>query len=322
MPNPIAVHNVVGDDAVVADDSDGDALAARQLRAAWSDPRLARARGAHVADFFDYLEEANRVLMLANGAISEMRDPQSREAARLAGDADDPGAATDREAALEAARERAELAAAEVHNQHPHLHALTLIGIHGNLDGLVESLTPALHEMRAATVAAQMLDNVQADPAHAELFAGTPPESVEAIRDALAHVMVDRMPSFKWGNGRGESGAERWEAPLRAAGLGAPHDRPIPADLDAALGELSALRDVLVHRAGRVDERALRKWPGLTRLGLDVGDFVRIDRRLYRRYIAAVRCYGTEVVRRLFAGAVPGFDVDLARWEGYAPLLA
>lgn len=49
------------------------------------------------------------------------------------------------------------------------------------------------------------------------------------------------------------SGAKRYEKGLRRVGLGAPEGRPIPADLDQALCEVGALRDVWVHRAGRVD---------------------------------------------------------------------
>ena len=303
-------------------DDGEETLAARQLRAAWSDPRRMRGHGAYIADFFEYLQESDRVLMLAIGAIEELRDAEAREAVRL-GPAGDAPADASREAALQAARERAELAAAEAHNQHPHLRALTLIGIHGNLDGLVEGLTPALYEMRASAVAAAITDRLRADPAMADTVAAVPEGAIEALRDAAARLLVERAPSFRWGHGTDGTGAERWEAPLRAAGLGAPPDRPIPTGLDAALGELNALRDVLVHRAGRIDERALRKWPRLTRLGLEVGDFVRIDRRQYRRYAAAVRCYGSEVVRRLVGGSVPGVDVDLENWEErYAPLIA
>lgn len=44
-------------------------------------------------------------------------------------------------------------------------------------------------------------------------------------------------------------------------GWGAPEDRPIPDDLEIALTELGAVRNVLVHRAGRIDAQALRSWP-------------------------------------------------------------
>jgi hypothetical protein len=305
---------------VVNDSLSDDTLAARQLRAAWNDPRLGRGPGAHVADFFDYLQEADRILMLATRAISDMQDAMAREAARLGLDPGLKGLMADQQAALQAARERAELATAEVHNQHPHLRALTLIGVYGNLDGLVESLTPEVHKMLAPAVARAVMDRVRNDPALAEDVAALPAGSIDAVREALTQVLADRSPP-KPRPRKGESGAERWEARLRTVGLGAPPDRPIPPSLGDALGELSALRDVVVHRAGRVDERALTKWPRLTQLGLGVGDFVRIDRRLYRRYAAAVRSYGSEVVRRLLGDSVPAVAVDLKRWESYAPLM-
>jgi hypothetical protein len=108
-----------------------------------------------------------------------------------------------------------------------------------------------------------------------------------------------------------DAGAARYETVLAKAGLRAPHDRPLPDDLRQALAELGALRDVLVHRAGSVDELAINDAPSLTqRYGQ--GDFVRLNRADYRRYSAAGRAYGAEIIRRLFGRLAP--DVDLASW--------
>ena len=95
------------------------------------------------------------------------------------------------------------------------------------------------------------------------------------------------------------SGVARYEKPLRRVGWGAPADRPIPEDLNAALTELGALRDVLVHRAGRVGEVAIKQAPTL-RYG--TGELVRISREDYRRYSAAIRCYAQEISFRGIRG--------------------
>jgi hypothetical protein len=72
-----------------------------------------------------------------------------------------------------------------------------------------------------------------------------------------------------------------------------------------------SLRHVLVHRAGRIDARALEDAPSLE---YEVGALVRITRVDYQRYSAAVRTYGEEVVWRLSRGL--GVDpFDLGKWR-------
>lgn len=86
-----------------------------------------------------------------------------------------------------------------------------------------------------------------------------------------------------------------------------------------ALREITALRNVIVHRAGRVDDRALREAPTLATVRrMSLGDFVRIGRVDYRMYSAALRSYGDEVLRRLFRASPEFsdlFDFDLIQWR-------
>jgi len=119
------------------------------------------------------------------------------------------------------------------------------------------------------------------------------------------------------------SGIARYERPLRRVGWGAPEDRPIPEDLNVALTELGALRDVLVHRAGRLDDTALKQAPTLR---YRRGQLVRISREDYRRYSAAIRCYAQEVSFRGIRGWPEVTDKrdgpDLARWRDYVRINA
>lgn len=66
-----------------------------------------------------------------------------------------------------------------------------------------------------------------------------------------------------------------------------------------ALGEIIQLRHVLVHRAGRVDARALKHAPSLP---YAEGDLIRIDRAGYKRYSAALWTYGEEILHRMGFG--------------------
>jgi hypothetical protein len=139
-----------------------------------------------------------------------------------------------------------------------------------------------------------------------------------AVVEAARSVVDGHVPEPK--RLRGE-GADRYEAVLAHEGLGAAADRPIPEDLADALTELSAIRDVLVHRAGRIDKRALKAAPSLRGRYRD-GELIRVTREDYRIYSAAVRCYAMEVLYRPLRSSPAADDAthgpDLANWRGYA----
>ncbi len=107
-------------------------------------------------------------------------------------------------------------------------------------------------------------------------------------------------------------GVRRYENVLAQARLDAGADRPIPDDLDEALRELSAIRNVLVHRGGRVDDRALRDAPSLASRYQE-GEHVQIVGADYRKYSAAVRAYGQDVCARLAGPRV--VPSTLADWR-------
>lgn len=121
--------------------------------------------------------------------------------------------------------------------------------------------------------------------------------------------MQQQIAAPKFGRVRGE-GTARYEAVLATVGLSAPPDRQIPDDMDEALTEFSALRDVIVHRGGRVDRKSVDAAP---MLNLPEGQLVRLGRADYLRYAAALRTYGMEIARRLLGPSI--FDLDLANWR-------
>jgi hypothetical protein len=289
-----------------------------QLRNAAHDPRLERPSGAFVADFFDYLTEAERVRFLSIGAIGDLRSALRREEQRLGVSRGATGLTAHQGAALEAAWERSELARIEDTNGYPHLNGLTLIGMFGNLDGLVEQLAPWARQTSATTHLRKRLQRVTQDqPDLAAAVEDANPGAMSAILDAGVSVLLEGLPRLDklWG-----AGPRRWERRLEGCGLEAPGDRPLPSDLADALCEISALRDVLVHRVGRVDAMAISKCFRLSsHLALVEGQFVRIDRHLYRIYSAALRAFGMEVTHRLFRRAgIHEFEVQLPDWRSYA----
>jgi hypothetical protein len=279
-----------------------DALARAQLAAAREDPRTTRGRGAMLADYWDAMEEAERVRQLGVFGLHEMTSAVARRRQELeARGVSDPGRV---EAELEAARELEAMARGEVANEHPHLHATGLISMLSALDALVEELVTAVREMLAHVHVEQQLEELPAQVRpHWEALE---PKLREKLTEALtATVLGERVASAPRG-----PGVERYETVLRRAGLAAPASRPLPEDLCQALGEIIQLRHVLVHRAGRVDERALAAAPSLP---YEDDEFVRINRSDYRTYSAAITTYGAEVIRRLMRDLGP--DINLTAWR-------
>jgi hypothetical protein len=264
-----------------------ESLAERQLANARRDPRLDHTRDAVVADWWAAVEAAERTRIVSILGVQALAGDTSRE----------------REKAM---RERRELAEADIENEFAELNAMTLVSLLSALDALIESLAPRAREMIVAVAVSEAMEKAreQLPKEHSEVD----PEHIEKVKAAGEQVILDRLGKISRATG---AGAERWENVLRQTGLQAPEDRQIPEDLDETLCELVELRHVLVHRAGRIDERAIADAPSLAQ---EVGDLVRIGRDDYRRYTAAVRTYGNEVVYRLMRGV--GYDPpDLSRWR-------
>lgn len=294
-------------------------FARKQIDAARRDPRLERGRGASVADYWDALEEAERVRMLDILGLHELQHALDREEQRLGVSRNDEDLDPSVARRLQAYWERSEMARVEIANDHPHLNAQALVSFMSALDALVEEFVPSMRSILAMALADKTLRQAEAE--HPDAAAQLTPELRERFRDAAQAVLEDQvLPKPKRLSG---GGATRYETRLEAVQLQAPDDRPIPADLDQALNELGALRNVLVHRAGRVDKQALEQAPSLR---YQEGDLVRVSRDDYRTYTAAVRCYGAEVVfrsMRSWPEVSDGEDgPNLSDWRGYVRINA
>ena len=281
------------------------AYAREQLEAARRDPRLGRGHGAMIADFWAALEEVERVRMTAIIGLHEIRRFYEREKAEF----DRAGGDQNREHEVQAYWERAELARAEQENGHPSFNSQALIGLNSALDALVEQFAPAVRDLPCQVRKKEFEKEVP--EAVGPLTREMRPHLIEKTQELLK---VPKIKSLE------KSGAARYERCLRGVGLGAPEDRPIPEDLDRVLREVGAIRDSLIHRAARLDERALNQAPSL-RERYEDGELVRLTDEDYRTYSAAIRCYGAEVVHRLYGKwkdlADPEDAPDLGNWRQY-----
>jgi hypothetical protein len=286
-----------------------------ELVRARRDPRLGFDRRAVVADWWAAIEAAERTRRLAEWGLHELARALEREEVATGHRRHDEGAPPAVRQALEAAYMRAQLAEAEISNELAELNAMTLVAMVAALDAFVEHLAPDARRMRLEIRAGQVLEAAARSLAEANPDAEPLDQAKAAtVRSVVADVLDNLFP--KGERRPGGLGAKRWDSVLVGAGLGPRADREIPADMDEALVEVVALRHVLAHGAGRIDSRALRDAPSLP---YDEGDLVRVSRQDFRRYAAAVRTYGDEVVRRTFEGLdMPDFPLD--RWRRNVPL--
>jgi hypothetical protein len=280
-------------------------FARHQIEVARRDPRVERGRGAMVADFFAAMEEAERWREVTTWGLRELEQAVAHEEARLGLSRTDPDLSPENREILQNAWERAEMARAELANEYPYVHAVTLISMHGALDALVEELVPGAQQIIAGSIFEAARERVEStgDASWKDI----PEDRRSVVREAIVRTIADLLPqnpAKPWG-----SGPQRYELVLERANLHTPPQRPIPADLDEALTELGAIRHVLVHRGGRVDQRALADAPTLKYAD---GEFVRIGRADYRRYSAAVRAYGIDITQRVLG---PMARSDLASWR-------
>jgi hypothetical protein len=277
------ILNAMGD---VNEDPHGEIERARR------DPRLGHGREAVIADWRSAMDSAERVRRLADWGLQELRESEERERLRLSDASHDADYAA---RALLAARQRAALAIAEADNQMVELNAMTLVAMMSATDALVEELVPQAHQMLVEWRVREAMNRVARElPERVSRLAE---EELDRARGLLISAMTEELGEID-GVPRG-AGVKRWELPLAKVGLGAPKGRPIPDDMAQALGQMIQLRHTIVHRAARVDARALENAPSLP---YAAGDLVRIDHAGYKRYSAALWTYGEEILHRMGFG--------------------
>lgn len=277
-------------------ESNAGEYAREQLDAARHDPRLDRGHGGMVADFGDAVEEVERVRMMNVIGLNEIRCFYEREKVEF----DSAGGDDRREGDVQVFWQRAELARAEEENGYPVINAQALIGLHSALDALIQQLPAALRDLPFQV----RLDEAEKQvPEAAEHL--TPELREELIKQLQKLLDVPKLRQLE------KKGVARYERRLRRVDLGS--QRPIPDDLDQALREIGVIRDLLIHRAGRVDQEALDRAPSLADRYQD-GELVRLSDEDYRTYSGAIRWYGAEVIHRISGGGDDGSDPD--NWRG------
>jgi len=234
-----------------------------------------------VGDWAMAMSAAERVRVVAHWSLEELAESEVREREHRA------LGRSRRAAARAAASELAALAASEKDDHMIQLNAMALISMVSATDALIEAFVPTAVRAVVDDLARLMIIGAE-NLAPNEQALRTAEQEIEKFQ-------LQNQPHASAAAPRG-AGANRWENVLARIGMRAPPDRPVPKDLDLALNELIELRHVLVHRAGRIDSRALSNAKSLR---YDSGELVQISSENYRRYSAALWTYGEEIIHRL-----------------------
>jgi hypothetical protein len=181
---------------------------------------------------------------------------------------------------LKRAEYNAKIAAVEVANDHPLLHAQATIAIWGSLETLVRDF---LAFWIVDKPEAKALEQVKTLKIGFGEYEALPSEDRAAY---LLERLEDRLGCRNYG------GIERFEAVFRLFGLSSSLESQIVRDLL----ELSAVRNLLVHRRGIVDARFKTKCPWISN---PVGSQFIVSHKDYHRYFDAVDLYVFEIIQRL-----------------------
>jgi hypothetical protein len=199
---------------------------------------------------------------------------------------------------------------------------MTIISFFGTLEGYVEALSQALVQPvvdhrdqthRELTGRIRRIISQQSKAAHA---AGAPitDETRSGLVKAVLHVVNGlRQASPVKHLSKKIPAVERWEDALGRVGLGETSDRPLPSDLRDTLNELGEIRNVLLHRMGRLDHRALNAvregpWRSIDREAPERGHVAAVEGRIddYLLVTRSSRGPSSNSAHRLASTSTPG----------------
>jgi len=201
-----------------------------------------------------------------------------------------------------------------------HWNALTLVVIYGALEDLVEGMGTGLYPIVRATNPAKRKEIFERNRLrNRELIAageltGQGAHALTKFTKALTDAL---LPDPLLEPNRRLPPANRWEDLLSRIYMRPIPERALPDDLRLTINEFAAVRNVILHRMGRMDEKSLKhvtEGPWKT-----VNERVVIDESLYRRYIAALIAYQRELEDRIRSRTGVAPQSNLAAWRTMVP---
>lgn len=221
------------------------------------------------------------------------------------------------DAAANLSDEKQARAATEYAQARLHWNATALISTFGLVEGHLEALVPVLHAsvskardealLHLKRFSKEKVRELRATGKYDQQFLSTLQRVImETVQEFVVPAPAQRLR-------RDLLAGDRWEDAAARMFFGPTKDRPLPDDLRATLNELGEVRNVLLHRMGRVDDKAFAAFT--SDAPWKVGDSLTIELPEYRRYIAALWAYFEELYDRFLirAGGKPKYDITAWR---------
>jgi hypothetical protein len=201
-----------------------------------------------------------------------------------------------------------------------HWNALTLVAIFGGIEDFVESMGSDLHDAASSAIPEKRKEMFSRNRIRNQELKSRGELSVQGAQ-ALTQFTARLADAFLLKPLRKPKNdlptADRWEDLLGRIYMRPINGRPLPDDLRLTLNELGAVRNVLLHRMGRMDQWALEQvTEGPWR---SVNEKVVIDLDLYARYIAALFSYVYELEDRIRAILQIAPQFDISAWRSAIP---
>lgn len=227
--------------------------------------------------FLQDVERLNGVVDLSAKGISMIRATPKMVEAVMKATAD---ASEDRKAQLDNARKAAELAEHEVDSGFPVLYAWAVVGLWAHLESVIRVFVAAWLKHRKTS---WQVEQIQRLPIKLGEYQSIPSEQ--------KHAFVVELLERELGAGF-KSGVTRFEKLLAPFGLSG----GLPETLKKTIYEFGQVRNVIAHRAAKVDRRFIQACPWLNvRIGTDL----HVSADMFTRYYGATCGYITLLICRV-----------------------
>lgn len=201
-----------------------------------------------------------------------------------------------------------------------HWNAMTLVVIYGALEDLVEGMGTGLYPIVRASNPAKRKEIFERNrQRNRELIdAGElTGQGAHALTKFTAALIDALLPNPLVEPNRQLPPADRWEDLLSRIYMRPIPERALPDDLRLTINEFAAVRNVILHRMGRMDEKALKHvTEGPWKM---VNERVVINDALYRRYIAGLIAYHREFEDRSRSRMGVAPQSNLTAWRTMVP---
>ncbi len=202
-----------------------------------------------------------------------------------------------------------------------HWNAQTLITIYGGIEDAIESMCSGLYPLFISSnpdTKKRMFEQNRLRNRELRQRGELSTEAAQVLTRLTKSLADELVPTPSQMPPKDMPAGDRWEKALKGIRLRPMPGRPLPDELRQTLNEFGAIRNVILHRMGRIDQRALDQvlygpWK-------KIDELVVIDDVLYRLYVAALTAYNLEVtdrVRNLLLRLPP--QIEINDWKSMVP---